>query len=85
MTLRGPQYAVGGTQIREGKALAIASGSLLINNKRIPEVKTRHDATKIDFKINLKKGPAKIQAWLNDEEGLPLCGAYYVRIKRLNE
>ena len=80
LTVRGPKYAVGGTKIREGKALPVASGSLSINNSPPSEHTALVGANKIDFKIDLKKGPVKLQAWLNDSQGMPLCGAYYVRV-----
>jgi len=80
LTVRGPEHAVGGTKIREGKALPVASGSLSINNSAPSEHTALVGANKIDFKIVLKKGPVKLQAWLNDSQGMPLCGAYYVRV-----
>lgn len=85
MTLRGPEYAVGGTKLREGKALPVASGSLSINDSEPVVHHSAPDGNRIDYKMNLKKGHAKLQAWLNDPEGKPLTGAYYVRVKLSNE
>jgi arylsulfatase A-like enzyme len=80
MGLAGPAYAVGGTKIREGKALAIASGSLSVNNQEPTVHDAQPDADKVYFKVQLDKGPTTLRAWLNDAKGTPLCGAYYVKI-----
>jgi len=80
LTISGPKFAVGGTKIREGKALPVASGSLSINNSAPIEHTAPEGANKIDYKIDLKKGRVKLQAWLNDSIGMPLCGAYYVKV-----
>jgi hypothetical protein len=53
---------------------------LSINNSPPSEQTALMGAKKIDFTIDLKKGPVKLQAWLNDSKGMPLCGAYYVRV-----
>jgi hypothetical protein len=58
----------------------VASGSLSINNSPPSEHTALVGANKIDFKIVLKKGPVRLQAWLNDPKGMPLCGAYYVKV-----
>lgn len=81
MTLRGPQYAVGGTRLRQGKALHVASGSLSINNSSPVLHQPTQNGNSIVYKIKLKKGQTKLQAWLNDADGAPLAGAYYVRVK----
>lgn len=85
MTLRGPEYAVGGTKLREGKALPVASGSLSINNSTPVVHQPAPDGSRIDYKMDLKKGHTKLQAWLNDPDGKPLTGAYYVRVKLSDE
>lgn len=41
------------------------------------------DAAK-NFTVDLKAGPAQVEAWLLDETGKELCGAYYVYVKKLD-
>lgn len=83
MTLAGPAEAIGGTKIREGKALPIAEGSLVLDDGEPVVMTTTRGAVKLTTTITLQKGDHRIRAWFRDKDGKDLCGAYYVRITKL--
>jgi hypothetical protein len=41
------------------------------------------DAAAVKFSVELKPGKTKLQTWLIDDKSRPLCGAYYVHVRRL--
>lgn len=83
LTLAGPASAVGGTSIREGKALPIAAGLLMADDGTPVTINTEPGAVKLGATITLTKGNHQLRAWFRDKEGKDLCGAYYVRITKL--
>lgn len=84
LTLAGPAKSVGGTNIRPGKALPIASGCVSINHAEPIENKTEINASTITLVAGLKAGKNVLQAWFKDAEGKDLCGAYFVRLTKLD-
>jgi len=83
LTKAGPSRAIGGTKIREGKALPIASGALSLNNGEIITANSEAGATSISFEMKLPEGRNQLRAWFKDKDGKDLCGAYYVRIQKM--
>jgi arylsulfatase len=83
LTLAGPATAVGGTKLREGKKLAIAAGALSMDNGDVLTFASKPGDTKISMEMQLAKGRHELKAWFVDKNGKELCGAYYVRIRKL--
>ncbi|MET0393306.1 MAG: arylsulfatase [Chitinophagaceae bacterium] len=83
MTRAGPAVAIGGTKIREGKALPVAAGSLVLDSGEQLILAGTPGATKLSTTVTLQKGAHQLQAWFRDKDGKDLCGAYYVRITKL--
>ena len=81
----GIDAAIGGTPIRRGKALPIQSGCLSINGaKPLEAMKDNPGATEIRFDVNLTKKDRQLQAWFRDGQKNDLCGAYYVRLTKVD-
>ncbi|MFC1762065.1 arylsulfatase [Planctomycetota bacterium] len=65
-------------------------GSLAIKQARLrigdydQTVSTEADQAKIKFKVQLPKGIHKIETWLMNEKGKPLCSAYYTQAELVN-
>jgi arylsulfatase A-like enzyme len=36
----------------------------------------------VSFTVELRSGPARLQTWFLDEQGVEICGAYYVYVRR---
>ena len=79
----GPATAIGGTKLREGKALPIEYGCISINKEQPLIVKADKNASSINANMKLKKGTNVLQAWFRDGNDKDLCGSYYLRIKKL--
>jgi arylsulfatase A-like enzyme len=64
-------------------ALAVVGARLKVDQfeKSMPVVSGQKFVT---FKVSLKAGKISLQTWLYDKTGKELCGAYYVRAKRLS-
>jgi len=85
LTIAGPKKAVGGTVLRPGKAVPIASGYVSVNNNvPISANNTTTNAKKITIDIDINAGKNTLQAWFKDKDGQDLCGAYFVRVKKLD-
>ena len=84
LTLAGPEQAIGGTKLVPGKALAIAKGSVVLNQAAPIDVNSVVDAKYIELEMKLAKGKNHFQAWFSDNAGNALCGAYYVSFERKN-
>lgn len=84
LTETGISTSIGGTKINKGKALPIYTGCISINNKKEIVKNAKADAKNISFELNLPVGEFDFQAWFKDEGGNNVCGAYYVRIEKLN-
>ena len=63
-------------------ALPIGQARLFINHKITtkPVKPTDKAAT---FAVTLPKGPARLHTWFTEQSNRPICGAYYVYVKRL--
>lgn len=85
LTMAGPNKAVGGTFIRAGKALPIVSGSVSLNNNAPLVANAKPGDTKITLDIDIKAGKNILQAWFKDKDDQDLCGAYFVRVKKIKD
>lgn len=83
LTEKGPARAVGGTPIREGKALPIAFGAVVLNGDKQKDIPAPAGAIVLSTELNIKKGSNTLRAWFLDSEGNDLAGAFYVRITKL--
>lgn len=64
-----------------GHALPVARARMMIDG--VMQTKQADpDAQKVTFTQQLKAGPAYLHTWFDDERNQPLCGAYYVYVKR---
>lgn len=68
--------------LNPGVSLPIASAEIEVADAKKSR-RLKIDADSAIFRIKLNEGPAKLQTWFKDEEGNPLCGAYYVYVKKL--
>jgi len=84
LTIAGPEQAVGGTDITPGKAFPIEFGCVALNNSRPVIMRASQGATKITIDITLPGGENQLQAWFNDKEGKAICGAYFLRMERID-
>jgi len=76
-----PAYEASDGRFIEGKALPIVKARL-----RIAEVDEARAVAKEDvattFTVTLLPGPVQLQSWFLDAGDQPLCGAYYVYVRR---
>ena len=72
-----------GGQLKPTVALPIDNASMLVNGQEVKAVSVPN-AHSIDFELELKEGLQKLQAWFEDIDGRPLCGAYYMKVSNLN-
>ncbi len=79
----GLSTSIGGTEITKGKALPVNVGCILINGDQLVEVEMMPGATSIPFEIKLHEGNLDLQAWFKDEVGNDICGAYYVKLEKV--
>ena len=64
----------------KGRAVPIREARLQIGD--IDETQTAPRGTKfVRFTVDLAKGKQVLRTWFHDAEGIPLCSAYYVKIK----
>jgi hypothetical protein len=68
----------------EGKSLPIARARMKIGSLERSQVVSPSD-TSISFTFALDKGLTELQTWFDDRIGKPICGAYYVEVRRKNE
>ena len=77
--------AIGGTPIRKGKALPIQSGALSVNGRApLTADKASPNATEIRFDVKLTGKDRQLQAWFRDKQENDVCGAYYVRLTKVD-
>lgn len=84
MQLKGPGKAVGGTEIREGKAIAIAKGCVQLDGKEIREMAVKENDHQVMIEVKMEKGIHDLKAWFKDSDGKDNCAAYYVTIEYVN-
>ena len=66
-----------------GKAIPVAKVRLQVGGADRTKPVAKGDTSAL-FELPLAPGPAEVRTWLIDEEGRPLCGAYYVYVRRVN-
>ncbi len=82
----GPDTAIGGTALRKGVAVPIASGSVSLNGAAVVNIKKEEkQSTKIMTTVKISQGNNTLRAWFQDEKGKDLCGAYYLRVQRVGD
>ncbi len=79
LTAGGPSESIGGTAIREGVQLPIASGCVRIDGRPALSAPTGRDASIVGIDVDLSSGSHVLKAFFQDEQGKDVCGAYYVR------
>lgn len=67
-----------------GKALPIALASVRIGSE-LRESEVAPKAAEAVFRLKLAAGQSKLQAWFSDSNRLPLCGAFYAKVERIEE
>lgn len=77
-----PTEVTDGTYVA-GNRLPIASGRMKIGDFDATAGPTA-DGQAVRFTAEVNAGPAKLQTWFLDEQGKPICGAYYVYITRIS-
>ena len=66
-----------------GQALPITKARLQVagfDQTREPDA----SGQSVTFEADLKKGPVELQTWMLSQDNQPICGAYYVYVKRLD-
>ena len=71
----------GGTPYSPGKIVNFNSAKLKVDDKEFNATKSI-DSTYFQFKVNLNKGKATLQTWLNDDTKANR-GAYYVQVEKI--
>jgi arylsulfatase len=79
----GPGTSVGGTEIRQGKAVPVHFGCVSLNNGNPVITESKAGASAVTFEMELQTGDCTFQAWFKNKDGKDLCGAYYVRVEKL--
>jgi arylsulfatase A-like enzyme len=64
-----------------GKALPIAQARLRVGSFQ-SHTKPSADRQSFRFTTRLEPGPLELQTWMLDDSGDPICGAYYVYVRR---
>ncbi len=80
----GPGLSVGGSEIRRGKALNIATGSIKLNEDILLTESSKINSVSIRFTQYLKRGLYRFKSWFTDSNGIDICGSYYTRIEIIN-
>ena len=81
MQWKGSDKAVGGTPVREGKAVPVARTCARLNGGVLKEVPVRENDHQAVIEMELAKGIHQLNAWFKDKEGKDNCAAYYVTIE----
>lgn len=84
LTAKGPAQAVGGRKINPGKAVPVASGCVSLNNGMPTVTKAVQNAADVTMHLTLPRGEHRLRAWFRDETGRDVCGAYYLRMERVD-
>lgn len=79
----GVPFSVGGTSIREGKALAIKNGYVKLNNGAPVKMQAAANAKKITFEINIPAGINTLKTYFTDANDKHLVSAYYTKVEKL--
>jgi arylsulfatase len=65
-----------------GEALPIARARILINGESLTQ-EMAPDSLSAVFTLHLEAGPKLLHTWFDDDRKQPICGAYFVYVKRL--
>lgn len=78
-----PSAKLTDTTYPQGKALPIAKARLKIGDSQQagPAIS---GSKQVSFEVDLKPGRTTLQTWLDDADGKPICGAYYVYVERMD-
>jgi len=68
-----------GVKLKPTVALPIEKATILVNGQVMKAVAKPYSHS-INFELELKEGPQKLQAWFEDKDSKPLCGAYYMMV-----
>ena len=77
--LPATQYTAG--ESRKGTALPIASARIKIQDFEKTKTVNAKDHS-VTFDVTLEAGRTHLQTWFNDKNEKPICGAYYVYVRR---
>lgn len=95
LTNSGPQTTVGGapithsvwggwsTPLLTSVALPISRSILILGKERFVKSIQYEGETNIAFEVDIPIGEKMLQGWFEDSQDHPLCGAYYIRIKKI--
>ena len=64
------------------KAFPITLASIRMGSE-LKEAKVAPGATEAVLRMNLVPGQGKLQAWFSDSKNVPICGAFYVKVNRI--
>lgn len=84
LTLAGPAAAVGGTKLAQGRSVPVAAGCVSLDNAKPQTLASEQEgADNISMVVSIAKGRHTLRCWFRDSKGNDLCGAYYVKVERL--
>jgi hypothetical protein len=78
-----PQTEVTDGVLEAGEPMPIARARLFVQGAW-QEQPVGAGTTAATFIADLAEGPSLLHTWFDDANGRPLCGAYYVRVRRLD-
>jgi arylsulfatase A-like enzyme len=84
LSSRLPAEKVTDGTLPPGEAIPIAHAELEIQGQK-HSAAAPEDAKQVSFRLPLRTGPVDLRTTFLDAEKKPLCGAYYVRVERLNK
>lgn len=70
--------------LEEGVGMPITRARMMINRRMHAKPVKPKDQAAV-FEVKLPVGPTLLHTWFYDERNQPLCGAYYVRVTRLDK
>ncbi len=77
-----PQTEVTDGVLVAGQPMPIARARLFVQGEW-QEQPVAADTTAATFTADLAEGPSRLHTWFDDPDGRPLCGAYYVTVRRV--
>ncbi|MCA9173752.1 MAG: arylsulfatase [Planctomycetales bacterium] len=77
-----PETTVTDGKYIAGSALPIASGRLKVGDAVDLKSEAEPSGHGIRFTAELPAGPTQLQTWMLDADGQPICGAYFVYVRR---
>ncbi len=83
LTVNGPSTAVGGTNIRPGKALPVKYANMVLDNTAPVTIEARPGADSVEFEINIAKGTHHLKAWFLNGQKENIGAAYYIKVQKI--